>query len=106
MHTELEVQDVLDELNEVGFSTANWRELGGRLMPHLDLDAIEDQYKKLERCLEEVIKRWKHDGATPSWQTLADAVSKCRVGGGRNMAAKILKKCGIGETVIQKLQWN
>ena len=94
MLAEFEVQDVLDVLDEVGFSTSHWRELGRRLMPHLDLDAIEDQYTKLERRLEEVIKRWKHGGTDPSWQTLADAVSKCRVGGGPNMAAKILKKCG------------
>ena len=94
------MQAVLDVLVEVGFSRANWRELGRRLNPDLDLDAIEAQHSRLERRLEEAIERWYNDGDDPSWETLADAVSKCKKGGGKNMEAKIRKKVGLGEAFI------
>ena len=95
------MQAVLDVLREIGFSRAHWRELGGRLKPDLDLDGIEAQHSRLERRLEEAIERWYNDGDDPSWETLADAVSKCKEGGGKNMAAKIRKKVGLGKALIQ-----
>ena len=95
------MQAILDVLVEVGFSIANWRELGRRLKPDLDLDGIEAQHARLERRLEEAIEVWHNDGDDPSWETLADAVSKCKKGGGKNMAAKIRRKVGLGEAVIQ-----
>ena len=95
------MQAVLDVLVEVGFSRANWRELGRRLKPNLDLDGIEAQHARLDRCLEEAIEKWYNDGDDPSWETLADAVSKCKEGGGKNMAAKIRRKVGLGEAMIQ-----
>ena len=90
----------MDVLREVGFSGAHWRELGGRLKPDVDLDGIEAQHSRLERRLEEAIERWYNAGDDPSWETLADAVSKCKEGGGKNMAAKIQTKVGLGEVVV------
>ena len=91
---------VLDVLREVGFSSAHWREFSRRLEPDLDLNGIEaDRPQNTKRCLEEVIRRWESDGDDPSWETLADAVSKCKEGGGKNMAAKI-RKVGLGEAEI------
>ena len=90
----------MDVLREVGFSGTHWRELGGRLKPDLDLDAIEAQHSSLHRCLEELIGKWERDGDDPSWETLADAMSKCKEGGGKNMAAKIRTKVGLGEVVV------
>ena len=90
----------MDVLREVGFSGAHWRELGGRLKPDVDLDGIEAQHSRLERRLEEAIERWYNAGDDPSWETLADAVSKCKEGGGKNMAAKIRRKVGLGEVVV------
>lgn len=98
LHSAFETQNILDVLSEVKFSSAHWRELGGRLQTK-DVDAIGYQHSNPTRCLEEVIKEWQRDGDQPSWETLANAVSLCRQGGGKNMAAKIREKVGTGEAV-------
>ena len=90
------MQNILDVLKNVGFSTAYWRELGRRLKPDLDFDGIEANHRRGERCLEEVIMKWKRDGDDPSWQTLAEAVSLCREGGGKNVAFMIKQETGQG----------
>ena len=90
---------MLDLLSGVGFSAANWRPLGRRLKPGLDLDAIEaDHPHEVRRCLEEVISRWQKDGEDPSWKTLAEAVSLC-IGdsGGKNVAKKMRQRVGLGD---------
>ena len=95
LQSAFETQNILDVLSEVEFSSAHWRELGGRLKTK-DVDAIAYQHSNPTRCLEEVIREWQRDGDQPSWETLAMAVSLCRQGGGKNMAAKIR---GLGEAV-------
>lgn len=91
-----QLQEILDVLKKVKYSTAHWRELGGRLKPDLDLDAIEADYSG-KRRLEKVITRWLCDGEEPSWEKLADAVSKCEESGGKNVAQKIRELVGLGE---------
>ena len=95
LHSAFETKNILDVLSEVKFSSTHWRELGGRLKAK-DVDAIAYQHSNPTRCLEEVIREWQRDGDQPSWETLAMAVSLCRQGGGKNMAAKIR---GLGEEV-------
>ena len=53
-----------------------------RLKPDLDLDAIEADFPRVDRRLEEVVKGWQRDGDDPSWETLAEAVSQCKDGDG------------------------
>ena len=87
-------------LKSVGFSAAYWRELGRRLKPDLDLDAIEADHCRAVRCLEEVIAKWKRDGDDPSWKTLAKAVSLCKEGGGKNVAFMVKQETGHGMITV------
>ena len=97
MSIEFTTQNILDVLSNVGFSAAYWRELGGKLKPEMDVDAIEANYSDVERRLEEVVKKWQQDGDDPSWETLAKAVTGCKKGGGKNVALKIRQRTGLGE---------
>ena len=63
------------------------------------MDAIKANYSDVERRLEEVVKKWQQDGDDPSWETLARAVTFCRMGGGKNVALKIRQRSGLGEGV-------
>ena len=92
---------VLDVLRTLGFSSAYWRELGKKLKPNLDFDAVESHHKDPDRCMEKVIERWYNDGDNPSWESLAKAVSDCQ-GGGRNVADRIRKRVGlqVGKSVL------
>ena len=92
LFTELTVQNVLDVLREVQYSSAYWRELGRRLKPDLDLDAIEANHARVEARLEAVIGRWCRDGEGATWEGLAQVVCQCRSGGGKNVAEKIRQK--------------
>ena len=92
--------NIKDVLHDVGFSAAYWMELGGRLKPDLDRKAIEADHSSAERCLESVVEKWLQDGDDPSWETLAEAVTLCREGGGKNVAQKIKQKVGIGEACV------
>ena len=84
-------------MRNVGFSAAYWRELGRRLKPNLDVDAIEVTHARPQRRLEDVVEKWMRDGDDPSWETLAQAVTHCREGGGKNVALKIRQETGIGK---------
>ena len=96
------VLDVLDLLRSVGFSAAHWRELGQRLKPDTDLEAIAADRRLAQECLEAVISSWLRDGELDTdrggaWEVLASAVERCR-GGGRNVAAKIRQRArSLGE---------
>ena len=79
-------------LREVQYSSAYWRELGRRLKPDLDFDAIEANHARVEARLEAVIGRWCRDGEGATWESLAQAVCQCRSGGGKNVAEKISQK--------------
>lgn len=100
--TECTIQDVLDVLREVGFSAAYWRELGRRLKPDLDIDAIEANHPRVEDRLEAVVSAWLRgvDYHAGAWQGLANAVQQCRSGGGRNMAEKIRQKAVNGTSDV------
>lgn len=92
---------MLDKLRSVGFSSTHWRELGQRITPTTDVDAIEDSHpKNPHRCLEEIIDEWKRKGQSPTWETLAGAVSQCK-GGGPNVGKELLIKVGVGMLLFQ-----
>lgn len=84
----------MDVLQEVGFSSANWRWLGRRLKDDMDLDAIETDYPRADRRLEAVITIWTCDGDNPSWEALATAVAIC-TGGGKVVAKRIRENVGL-----------
>lgn len=50
--------------------------------------------------LEDVIDIWLRHGENPSWEKLIKAVTRCRKGGGKNVAKKIRKKVEQGEVVV------
>ena len=55
---------VVDVLRSVGFSAAYWRELGQRLKPDIDFDAISaDCSHRAQDRLEAVVSSWLRDGA-------------------------------------------
>ena len=91
---------VVDVLRSVGFSAAYWRELGQRLKPDIDFDAISANCShRAQDRLEAVVSSWLRDGALQgsdegggAWEVLASAVERCRRGGGRNVAAMIRQK--------------
>ena len=89
------MRNILDKLRAVGFSSANWKELGQRLTPTADLDAIESDCQTVESRMGKVVDEWKRNGDQPSWKTLAEAVSLCN-GGGQNVKTNLLRKVGIG----------
>jgi hypothetical protein len=92
---EISVLRVMDTLRSVGFSAAYWRELGQRLKPDFDLDAVSADNHCSQDRLEAVVSSWLRDGDLPgggAWEVLASAVERCRGGGGRNVAAKIRQK--------------
>ena len=91
---EYTTRDVLDKLRAVRFSSANWRELGQRLTPMTDFDAIEDTFPRAQRRLEEVVSEWRSKGEV-TWETLAEAVAQCD-GGGPNVGRDLLEEVGIG----------
>ena len=89
------VQEILDVLREVSFTSAGWRELGRRLKDDMDFDAIESNYSTCERRLEAVITDWSNNDDAAGWHTLSIAIAKCRRGGGKNVARKLCEKVGI-----------
>ena len=64
------------------------------------MDAIEANHASVQRRLEDVVEKWLRDGDNPSWETLAEAVTLCREGGGKNVGLKIKQKTGIGDTDV------
>ena len=61
------------------------------------MDAIKANHATVEECLEDVVEKWLRDGDDPSWETLAEAVTLCRKGGGKNVALRIKQETGTGE---------
>ena len=64
------------------------------------MDAIKANHATVEECLEDVVEQWLRDGDDPSWETLAEAVTLCTKGGGKNVALKIKQETGIGEASV------
>ena len=69
--------DVIDALEEGGFTTTKWRRLGLRLsISHDDLTIIETNYPKdVVRCLEECLVKWLKTGKA-TYTGLAKALKK------------------------------
>ena len=91
---EFSLLNVLDVLRTARFSSAKWRPLGLRLIPDPDLNAIQANNATVEERLEKVIDMWQRDGDKPSWETLAEAVSRCD-GGGKNVGRRIQQQVGL-----------
>ena len=93
---ECNLSNVLDVLRRVGYSAAYWKELGRRLVPGLDANSVEVNHRLAQDRLEAVIDAWLRDGdlgeGGDGWRVLAAAVQKCRLGGGRNVAVRILRE--------------
>ena len=62
--TEKKLMNIIDALDEGGFTTANWRRLGLRLgLRNDDLKTIEyDHRNDAVRCLEECLVQWLKTG--------------------------------------------
>ena len=75
--TEDKLMDIIDALNEGGFTTANWRRLGLRLrIKNDDLKTIEHNYHtNADRCLEECLVKWLKTGKA-TYTGLAEALKK------------------------------
>ena len=76
--------DIIDALEEGGFTTSKWRRLGLRLrIKNDDLTIIETNYPKdVVRCLEECLVKWLKTGKA-TYAGLAEALKKT----GENTAA-------------------
>ncbi len=80
----------------------NWRPIGRRLgLPHYILDDIEDQYRKNEQRLENVLLKWlKRRNFCPCWQSLIDALNHPTVddqGAADDIREYVLSKAAEGE---------
>ena len=76
--TEKKLMNIIDALDEGGFTTANWRRLGLRLgLRHDDLKTIETDYNKVDRCLEECLVLWLKTGEA-TYTGLAEALKKMK----------------------------
>ena len=86
--------DIIDALEEGGFTTSEWHRLGLHLrIKNNDLKIIETNYPKdVVRCLEECLVKWlKTDKAT--YTGLAEALKKMGEGAAAN---HIREKCVEG----------
>ena len=82
--------DIVDALNEGGFTTAEWRRLGLRLsIKNDELKTIETNYpKNVVRCLEECLIKWLKTGKA-TYTGLAEALKKM----GEGAAADHISSC-------------
>ena len=71
--------DIIDALEDGGFTTSKWRRLGLRLsISHDDLTVIETNYSKdVVRCLEECLVKWLKTGKA-TYNGLAEALKKMK----------------------------
>ena len=69
--------DIIDVLEEGGFTTSKWRRLGLRLrIKNNDLETIEnDNHNKADRCLEKCLIKWLTTGKA-TYIKLAEALKK------------------------------
>ena len=81
--------DIIDALNEGGFTTPEWYSLGLRLrISHDDLRTIETDYNKVDRCLTECLGKWLSTGKA-TYAGLAEALEKM----GEHAAADHISEC-------------
>ena len=78
---EVTEKNVTDLLSKHRFSNVKWNELGVRLgVPTTELDAIEEDYRKVADRLLKVITHWIRNGKEVSWKVLWKALFHDRVG--------------------------
>ena len=82
--------DIIDALEEGGFTTSEWRRLGLRLRIKIDdLTIIEtNNPKDVVRCLEECLVKWLRTGKA-TYTALAEALKKM----GEGAAADHISSC-------------
>ena len=85
--------DIIDALEEHGFTTSNWRRLGLRLrIKNDDLTIIETNYPKdVVRCLEECLVKWLKTGEA-TYTELAKALKKIGEGAAADHISSFLRK--------------
>ena len=93
------MKNVLNVLREARFADAGWAELGLQLINYFELATIKADHGQANLCMIETISQWLKSDTTPSWEKLAEAVSK--VGGyGEATAASVQEKAGILQTCM------
>ena len=93
------MKNVLNVLREARFADADWTELGLQLIDRFDLSTIKADHGKANLCMIDTISQWLAKDSKPSWEKLADAVTK--VGGyGEATAAIVREKAGIPPTCM------
>ena len=57
----------------------DWRSLGYQLhVPKHQLDAIEEDFRRVKRCKEEVLSYWLRNDVHASWELLVTAIRRLR----------------------------
>ena len=90
-----DVAHILEVLKKVEFTSAAWWELGLELKLGHERPITEADYSGSERRLVETIGKWLRSRVDPSWETLANAISRCS-SGGPEVAARIRREIGLG----------
>ena len=68
----------------------DWRSLGYQLhVPKHQLDAIEEDFRRVQRCREEVLSYWLRNDVHASWELLVTAIRRLRT---HNVLANYLRK--------------
>ena len=85
--------NIIDALEEGGFTTSNWRRLGLRLrIKNDDLTTIETNYPKdVARCLEECLVEWLRTGKA-TYIRLAEALKKMGEGAAADYISSVMEE--------------
>lgn len=68
----------------------DWRSLGYQLhVPKHQLDAIEEDFRRVQRCREEVLSYWLRNDVHASWELLVTAIRRLRM---HNVLANHLRR--------------
>ena len=94
---ELDVKNAINVLHEATFADGDWAQLGLQLIDLFDSTTIKAAYGQAGLCMIETISQWLRTDPKPSWEKLAEAVTKVK-GYGEATAASVLQKAGIVHT--------
>ena len=85
--------DIIDALEEGGFTTSKWRRLGLRLrIKNDDLTIIETNYPKdVVRCLEECLVKWLRTGKA-TYIRLAETLKKMGEGAAADYISLVMEE--------------
>ena len=94
----------MNVLHEAGFADDDWAKLGLQLIDHFDSTTIKASHDQASECMIETINQWlKSDPhVKPSWEKLAEAVSKV-VGYGEVIAARVQERAGTVHTGMSNI---